>query len=259
MNLNLKGKARYIKGIIKNYPKWYLVFLSRLLNKPLEKIQLANGLTLIAGEKSLIPDLVDEIFIKEVYNPDFLRIKKGDTVVDVGANIGLYSLYVARMGAKEVYSVEPLAQNIKAIRKNFKVNKIKPPKLIKKALTNKKGKARFYLGDIDSHGTTAKKGRKGKTGSFVSVKTDTLEGIISQNKISSIDFLKIDCEGGEGAIISSLNASVTKKIGKISIEYHNHLSEVSHTALAEKLRRLGFKVKVIPSDLKYGYIYGKRQ
>jgi FkbM family methyltransferase len=214
MNLNLKGKAEYVANIVKHYPKWYSVFIGRILNKPLEKVQLSNGLIITGGDRSLITNLIYDIFIKEVYNPEFMKINQGDTVVDIGANVGVFSLYAANRGASDIYSIEPLPQNTLFLRRNFNINNLKLPKIIVKALSDRKGKSKFRLGDIDSHGLIFDNGHKEKTPDLISVHTDTLENIITKNNIVKIDFLKIDCEGGEGRIISSLPDGMWKTITK---------------------------------------------
>lgn len=258
MNLNVSGKIAYIQKIIKYYPRWYRVFGSRLLNKPLKKARLSNGLTIIAGENSLILDLVDEIFIREVYNPRGMKIKKGDTVIDIGANIGLFSLYATQNGASKVYAIEPLEGNRKAIERNFESNSLKKPEIIKKAVTNKAGYAKLFIGNLDSHGSTTKRTDGKSLTKTMKVKTDTLENITKKYKIQKIDFLKIDCEGGEGTIMFSFSKRLAQITENIAIEYHNHLSTISHQEIAQKLRRLGFKVKISPSNSNLGYIYSKR-
>lgn len=255
MNLNLDGKIDYIQTIIKWYPHWYRVFGSRLAKKPLKRVRLSNGLTIVSGENNLIPDLVDEIFIREVYNPGGMGIKKGDTVVDLGANIGLFSLYATLKGAKKIYAIEPLESNIKAIGKNFEINSYKKPTIIKKALTDKKGETNLYIDNLHSESSTVNKAKKKGSSKKIRVQTDTLENLMEEHSIDKIDFLKIDCEGAEGKIVGTLNEKLSVKIKNISIEYHNHLSLTNNFDLATKLESLGYSIKIKESDDRYGYLY----
>lgn len=255
MSLNFSGKVDYIKKIIKTYPRWYKVLVSQLFNKPLSTIKLSNGLEIVSGDRSLIQNLIYEIFIEEVYNPSYLQINKGDMVVDVGANIGVYSLYAAVNGAEKIYSIEPFPENTKTIRKNFEINELRKPTIITKALLDEEGIERLYMSDLDSHGRMFDHNYKGRFTDYIEVETTTLSKVVTENNIKKIDFLKIDSEGSEGHIISSISNKLWKDIKKMAIEYHNFVSNLSHSEISDKLRGQGFKVVISPSDSKFGYIY----
>lgn len=252
----MTGKITYTRNLLKYYPQWYLILAGRLLNFRLKSVKLTNGLTITGGEKSLITDLIDEIFINEVYNPPPLTIKKGDTVIDIGANIGVFSLYAARQGAKHIYSIDPIPENTSLIRQNFKINKLKQPKIYTKAILDKQATAKFYLGDIDSHGLVSNKKPNDIFNTSTKVKTDTLANIITSNHLDKIDYLKMDCEGSEGLIISTLPMRFWKKINKVAIEYHNNYSSLSDTQIKAKLIRAGFTAFSKANDKNFGYVYG---
>ena len=95
-------------------------------------------------------------------------------------------------------------------------------------------------------------------------KNKNKEGITKSNtlgnlNVSKIDFLKLDCEGGEGEIITSLSLDELKKIEKIAIEFHDNHSILNHTEILEKLIASGFKTILSwAGESCFGYIYGKR-
>jgi FkbM family methyltransferase len=204
-------------------------------------------------------DLADEIFIKRIYTPSFLQVKPSDVVLDIGANIGVFSLYAAKCGASLVYSLEPLYQNTALISKNFKINKLKEPIIIRKAVSDTNGVSDFYLGDLDSHGRLLENDYKTEINNKKKVKTIKLTEIFARYDIKRIDFLKIDCEGGEGNIIQSLSGKDWSKISKISLEYHDDVSTLSHQKIIELLERAHFKVQIQKIDKTLGYIYGWRE
>lgn len=255
MLFNFLGKINYILDVIQNYKDWYSIFYNRLFRIHTYKVHLRNGLILVGGPKSLILDLIDEIFVKKVYNPEFMEINVGDIVMDIGANIGVFSLYAAKQKAKKIYSIEPLPQNIPFIKKNIKVNKFNGPNIINVAVSNRNGVGKLYLGDLDSHGLFFSHNYKDGFVKFIEVPTLTLEKIINDNKIIKIDFLKIDCEGSEGEIIRSTNKDIWKKINKIAIEYHDKVSSLSHQEIVEKLKKNNYKIKVKVTGKLIGYIY----
>lgn len=259
MTFNLVGKINYISYIIQNYPEWFLIFINKLFKKRITKLRLKNGLIILGGKRSLILDIADEIFLQKVYNPKFMSIRHGDTVIDIGTNIGIFSLYTAMEGAKKIYAYEPLPENIPLINQNFQANKFTRPVIIEAAVTNKKGEGRLYLGDSDSHGLLFNHDYKKKFKRFVKVSTTTLREIIHVHKIKKVDFLKIDCEGSEGMIIMSTPISILKKIDKIAIEYHDGVSCYSHNDIVSKLKKGEFQTKLKVVDEFLGYIYAWRK
>lgn len=249
------GKFKYLLNIIKNYTNWFYIINCRIFNNPIEKIILKNGIVFSGGKKSLTIDIVDEIFINEVYNPNFLKIKQNDTVVDIGSNIGIFSLYAALNGATKIFSVEPLESNLKFIRKNFLVNNLIVPKIINVAVSNKNGVSKLYLPDYDSHGLLFEKNNIKKFNKYVKVKTINFSKLLNKYNIKKIDFLKIDCEGSEGYILSSSSKEDWKYIKKVAIEYHNGVSILNSEQLLDKLKKFGFKTQIKESDKLFGYIY----
>lgn len=256
MTPNLKGKYQYVVRLFDNYFNWYEILRGRILNRSISKIQLRNGIKILGGPKSEIVGISDEIFIQKIYNPYFLEIKKADTVVDIGANIGVFSLFAAYQGAEKIIAVEPLPKNVVLIKKNFKENNLKPPTIIQAAVSGTKRQAKLYLGDSDSHNLLFDHNyRNEKYKKHIMVPTITLAGIVGNNRIAKVDFLKVDCEGSEGEIIETTPLSVWKKIKKIAIEYHDGVSSLTSAEIAAKLRKIGYKVVIKRIDSNFGYIY----
>jgi hypothetical protein len=72
-----------------------------------------------------------------------------------------------------------------------------------------------------------------------------------------IDFLKIDIEGKENSIFIEKYKPLFLNIKKISLEYHDYCSKISHQYIIEFLESLGFKTKFNGLD-HIVYIYAKR-
>ena len=73
--------------------------------------------------------------------------------------------------------------------------------------------------------------------------------------LKRIDFLKLDCEGGEYEILFGCSEETLKKIKKISIEYHNIDKKRNSEVLKAFLLIKGYKIEV---DEVWGYIYAKK-
>jgi hypothetical protein len=72
--------------------------------------------------------------------------------------------------------------------------------------------------------------------------------------------LKLDCEGGEYDILLPLSDADLRRINRITMEYHNGLTDHNHTEIVEKLSRAGYQVEVVPNIVHntIGYIYAQR-
>lgn len=249
------GKLKYVMGLTKNYSNWVDIIISRIFNRPIRKVVLKNGITIVGGELSTVIDIVDEVFIRKVYTPSYLSIKPSDTVVDIGANIGIFSLYSALQGANRIFSIEPLKGNLRFITNNFTSNSLTPPFLINVAITKDNGTSKLYLPGQDSHGMLFDYINGHKITKFQTVRGIKFGDLLKRYNLRKIDFLKIDCEGGEGFIFSNSNKNDWNGVKKISIEYHDSVSILNHNKIIRKLSQYGFKTRLMKSDETYGYIY----
>lgn len=124
-------------------------------------------------------------------------IKPGDTVIDIGAHIGTYTLIAAQkvgpMG--KVYAFEPLPKNFELLKKNVEVNGYKNVVLINKAVSNKNGTSKLFLSNEDNFGDqriyASKDNRK-----FLTIKTITLDNFF-KDKTKQIQIIKMDIQGSE--------------------------------------------------------------
>jgi FkbM family methyltransferase len=184
---------------------------------------------------------IREVWLDEVYKLPFLG--KRNTLVDLGANIGLTSAWLARRYACEkVIAVEPVQSNAALVKRNLAANSVSA-EIIGAAVGPMDGVARFQ--DNDSSNL----GRVGRTGYEVPM--------ICMNTLlrgeSIIDILKIDIEGGEQALLTSGDMSWLKQIREIIIEFHPDL--VDYPGLVNILKNAGFEYfaagKAFPGSMDY--------
>lgn len=137
------------------------------------------------------------------------EIQRGDVVLDLGANIGYYTLMFARLVGEEgkVYAFEPDPTNFALLKKNMRANGYTNVELVQKAVSDTNGKLKLYLSEenrgdhriYDSHD-----GRK-----FVEVESVRLDNYF-WGYGREINFIKMDIQGAEGGAVLGM-ADLLKK------------------------------------------------
>jgi FkbM family methyltransferase len=126
---------------------------------------------------------------------EFLQeICTGGTFVDIGANIGYYSLHMAAQGAKSVVAVEPHPEAIRRLRFNIKINNLsKVFSLYEGAI----GDGSISCFDVSKDIGCSSHTDPSSSFKTLRVKTSSLLGILADFRINQISGLKIDIEGYE--------------------------------------------------------------
>lgn len=186
-----------------------------------------------------------EIFIKKEYD----LIKKGDIVVDIGANIGLFSLFAISKGASKIISIEPDKRNCVHLKQNL--NEFSEITIIEEAISDKDGYVEFFASEISSINSTIKNDEnfsdftKEPIQSY-KVPCMSSSSLINKYGIAKIDFLKIDCEGGEFSFFENLDLNfLNNKISKIVCEVHKFAGSQKdyENKIKSKLIKCGFSVQ----------------
>ncbi len=197
--------------------------------------------------------MLADIFLRRVYTK-FFDVERGDLVFDIGANVGMFSLY-SFVKAKEVVAVEPEPENFDFLLRNISVNKAGNIEPVNAAVSRRTGTATLFISGSTPEGHSLCK--KWSGGNPVSVKTYSIQKLFEMFGVP--DFLKLDCEGCEYSTILG-NKRNLKKVGRMVIEYHNLGGGKNGTALYRFLKRNKFDVvSFYPENRQWGYIYVKNR
>jgi len=189
------------------------------------------------------------------------EIKEGDVVLDIGANIGYYTLLFAKLVGKtgKVYAFEAESSNFEILKKNVHENDYKNVVLEQKAVSDKPGIVKFYIGkDSNTENQLFKPNVKHEE---IEVKSISIDGYFKELN-PKIDFVKMDIQGAEPLVIEGMTKTIEENkdikimlewwpdaIRKYGIDPEKHLT---------KLVNLGFKIfeiddqngKCINTDVK---------
>lgn len=205
----------------------------------------------------------DEIFVEEVYLQREIELKPGDIVLDVGSNIGLFSLYLSnKFPDLTIYAFEPVPQNFEVLSANLK-NFGDNIKALNVGLGDKEEEMDFFFYPRVSADSTAvevdweykidkyvenykkaickalpiarlvpkflrkwvvKRGLKhAYKAEKVSCKIRKLSNIIKEQGIQRIDLMKVDAENYEWPVLMGIEDGDWDKIQQIAMEVHTHI------------------------------------
>lgn len=204
------------------YKNWWLIYLDyfKLLKKPITRLRLRNGTQYDIRSGSTDRGVVNEIWIRRDYSPDGFAIRPTDTVVDIGAQIGSFTVMAGTIAkAGRVISFEPTSLNFPFLKKNVELNRLSNVHVYKKAVASQNGTAEMTLSDTNSGGHSLLT-EFTPSGQKETVETISLPSIFSQEKVRVINFLKLDCEGAEYDILYNCPDDTLNHIEKMAMEYH---------------------------------------
>ena len=221
----------------------------------------------INGKKTLDfnirPNTTDIKVIKEVINSNVyqrknIKIEKEDIWLDLGGNIGTFSVLVMSQGSK-FYSYEPEPENFKILKSNIELNKKifkGQGEIYEQGVSIKSGIVKLYLckGDINKYRHTIIKRRGRKS---IDIRVITLNEILKKHK--DINSIKMDIEGIEIDILENFNDWDKYKIKKLVFEYSFDFdrSIKRFYNIIESLKPyfsiINFSKKVDKNKLEYNY------
>lgn len=176
-------------------------------------------------------DIHAEIFDEQVYRAA-PHIHPGDVVVDLGANVGMFTVYAASLGAK-VVAVEPFPDNIPQLQKNVAAAGFAGQvEVIESACGDYNGECVIVPGD-----TQAGRGRDAWVRSNTTYTEAHNDGgeVVSMFNLDTllapydeVAMLKLDVEGAEYPIFAAASQATTKKIRYIAMEFHGDATDMLH-------------------------------
>ncbi|MDO8658009.1 MAG: FkbM family methyltransferase [Candidatus Levybacteria bacterium] len=179
----------------------------------------------------ILPEYPQMNFVYRVLN-------NNDVFVDIGANIGVYSLIAASKITKgKIFAFEPTKEMLKIFYENIHLNNFSEKiKVIEKAVSDTNTPIHFTVSNISdtNHISYGKYDEKNS----ISVNSTTIDHFLKINNIDHIDMLKIDVEGAELKVLKGAKKSLKeKRISYILLEI-NTCSKLFNSYTVESLEFL---------------------
>ena len=251
--MNREQQLRHAFFAFRHCSNWPEITKELLNGRSPSYIKMRNGILLYSQQNPL--PIIDEIFFKRVYTTE-ISLPQTGVVVDIGANIGVFTLYARSLTHANIIAVEPLLSNYNLLCRNIEANNLSNVLPICSAVSNTSGIVKLYITEADTGNLLFDHSIGGKIKKYVEVPCTTLQNIMNEHNLASIDFLKLDCEGSEGNILSSMSEEYLLRIREITIEFHDHVSILKHEAICELLQKIGFKIRLKHDGVSpFGYVY----
>ena len=210
------------------------------LNIDKEKIIKTNG----SYFKLKLNDFVDKyIYITGEYESDVKsllkkELKRGDTFLDIGANIGFYSILASKIVGTngKVIACEASPKMVPRLKTNISLNNISNIEIIEKAISNESGQVKFYISDNLNSGMSSLRELNNVEPVIVnSIKLDDY-----CDKLPKIKLIKIDIEGAEHNAIKGMRKLINRDKPIIILEVIDLFLNQFGSSSNELLQELDF-------------------
>lgn len=179
------------------------------------------------GQFVLRPGSTDAVVVDEVWQRNVYRMTPerllGQTVVDVGLNIGAFSILAERMGAASVHAYECDPDNYATAVRNLAANRTKLVTPHQLAVTGSAEVARTFTPGLTGGSRLSPDGAVDvdrNTGlGVIEVTALTLDAIVGEH--GPVGFLKMDVEGAEYEIFEAASDDTLKAVRFLSMEFHS--------------------------------------
>jgi FkbM family methyltransferase len=208
---------------------------------PLKTVETKYGSLVFSCENQLTLWRASTFFKKE---PDTLEwidsMKPGEILFDVGANVGLYTLYAAKKGIK-VYAFEPESQNYAILNRNIYLNGLQDRVVaLNLALSDTRAIDYLYLSSMDKgaslhtvHENVDFAGNEFQAGYRQGVLATTMDSLVDDWNLPRPDHIKMDVDGHESGIVRGARDTISHAGFKSLLVELNTDVEKDRTVIAD--------------------------
>lgn len=198
----------------------------KLFLRTLVKLDSTGFLTFLALELSSIKK-EHEAWLRPFFGG------KHDTIIDVGASIGMHTLHFAKM-AKKVVAIEPEKRSFRAL--SFRTRNYRNVVPLKLVISDKNSMLKLYTSDHPLHHSLL----GNHSDKIEMVLSMTLDELANKLKLTDITLIKIDTEGAEHLVIEGAEKVLSEQKPRLVIEYHGNMDVVTG-----KLKSYGYVQETI--------------
>jgi FkbM family methyltransferase len=204
-----------------------------------------------ASDRGVVPFLVKGVHEEPQTRLFRSLVGPGMTVLDVGANVGYFSLIAARemKGKGRIYAFEPLPVNFELLRKNAEVNGYGTITAVPLAVSDREERVECFVDRWNSGGSSLSSANMPESDGSITVETTSLDRWFEHDVGDlRVDLIKADTQGAEARVIEGARRIIGQNDLKIIMEFWPFgLENLGCDPLAFlcRLEELGFSVSLI--------------
>jgi len=192
---------------------------------------------------------------------DYFPFYEDAVIVDAGAHYGYFSLFASMNTSprSRILALEPSPDNFSRLERNIHATNCANIETLPVALAEFSGEVSLFLSRDENHSLFSRDCNPLSNEQGVPVHALSLWDFLSEHDLDRVDFLKMDIEGAEYAVLLNAESSALDRIQTISMEFHDLKSkDASANVLARHLLRHGFQLtKLTYSPTTRNLNYGK--
>jgi FkbM family methyltransferase len=171
-------------------------------------------------------------------------IGENSVVIDIGANIGYYSIVASQLAKHgSIYAFEPASQTYQSLLGNIQANDLANVRPLQLAAFSESLEKQLFISQANNIGMTGLKKTMNFGNKIEKVQAVALDEWVEQNKIGKIDLVKIDIEGAEFLALKGMAQTLKKSQPVLFIEISVLLNLYNNTPseLYDFLNKLNYK------------------
>ena len=186
---------------------------------------------------------------------------RGGLFVDIGANIGYFSILTSKIPGSYVVAIEPQPRTFERLRKNVEINQARNVRLINAAVTDYTGTARLYgpvAAEADNSGMAS---LYRPSGEFDDVACAPLSELLREEEIRSVSFIKIDVEGAEHLVMKGIFGIMDRlpRTAEVLVELSVSFGDTRGDDIVGEMRSRGYYAYALEEDRMTGYCHSDPQ
>jgi FkbM family methyltransferase len=258
---NMIGKLQAAHSLVRfmrYFRNWREIWSAYRAGRCLPPLVFRNGLVLHHEDGGDDPiSLFQEIFLAEPYTSGgFYRPSAGDIVLDLGANIGAFALYLQwRAPGVRVHCFEPAAATRERLLRNVAEN----------GLGERITVHPYAVAGVESTAVLKQAARTAHRSMYESSFTETigeetincvtLDQAVAMCGDGPIDLLKVDIEGGEIEAIEAAGPETWRRVRRVAVEYHDLFRPGCRDRVKLALQTQGFdSIEIVPDAYHNGQL-----
>jgi FkbM family methyltransferase len=248
-------RYRFLLLTFRNGPTLLRGFMKKI---PCDRAECWDGTVLHHPvERAGLPETILEIWHDRAYTASFYEPSDGDVIIDAGANVGLFSIWMARRNPGcRILAFEPCSENYSFLRRNIEAARIRSIEAYQAGLAGVAGVGRVLDGGVRSLDHRVQRS-EAATDPADRIELLCLREIVEMVGNEAIDLFKIDIEGGEYDLFKEARIEELRRVKRFSIEYHDNIMEGTSALIRSRLAST-HEVCIRPDGSHgYGMIFAK--